>query len=551
MHDFMDYLKEELLSEATGVDKIRISQGLISFQDSKSKVWNVLSQGGWLFSPRHAPNAPKVSTTKKVGAKPTMQMIELPEYTKLVKKVKVWVGDVSADKAKAIVVITAKSGNEQIVFGRYLSTDTEPGALNNKDFANAKYLRVSAKGGKMSQLTASEFLVGSPTTTIMVEKEGEEKPVELFVFKTANALRTTILNNMKASSLSILKDPIVLDETKKFLDSLMKSGTATFNWERIGKKMNEEDRTKLGIFLVSEVGWPFIVMGAGKSIGAGFPGLRGIDFFGVPTSSTNAAFDSCLKGTLSTGGKGQILVSSKAKLKSSKGAAASAMPKLQETAASFRKSGEKPNNPFVAAMLPYITPTNGPSATIMNFGIYEIAKINKSTIPDAVEFWNFCKAYSGYPGGQSGDSEAQLRAKSKKLLAKYSKEEIAQGEKALRAVQKKFASGVTLPGIKVAGVIDQLIAGYLQPKQMLMFARYLPHAICKLIAQGLNHDSSDFVPPKMWQVTADNNVFVASGTAQLTARYLGGGDFKYIFTPGKNPPHDPRRETSWLGYDPL
>lgn len=34
--------------------------------------------------------------------------------------------------------------------------------------------------------------------------------------------------------------------------------------------MNDEDRKKFGIFLVSEIGWPFIVMGSGKGIGAGF-----------------------------------------------------------------------------------------------------------------------------------------------------------------------------------------------------------------------------------------------------------------------------------------
>lgn len=548
MRDFIDW---QDLTEATGVDKDRVQRGLISFQKG-GKIWSVPKEGGWTFSLRYAPNAPKVSTTKKVGAKPVMKMVELPEYAKLVKSVKIWLGNVTAEKAKSIVVIKAKSGSEQIVFGRYYSSTDEPRAINNNDFKDKDYLRATESGGQMIQLTANEFLVGSPTKTFPYKDE----PTEHFVFKNMNQLKSKILENMKASKIATLKNAAVIDETKKFLDLLQKTGTATFNWDRIGKLMNNEDRKKFGIFLVSEIGWPFIVMGSGKSIGAGFPGLRSIDFFGVPVSSSNAGYDSCLKGTLTTGGKGYVWISSKAKLKGGKpGARPSALPMMRETAAALAKSGSKPNNPFFASLMPYINniivPKSPGASVVMHYGIREIAGISEGTIPDTIKFWKIICAMNGYQSGNKPKSDEERVKRIKQLLSVYKKEEIDQAKKGLLVIQKKFSSGLKLPGIKVAGVIDQSIAGFLQPKQLNQFAQYLPTAFCKLIIQGMNYDTSDFVPPKMWQVTADNSSFITSGTAHLDARYLGGGDFKYHFTPGKNPDHDPTHDTTWIGYDPL
>lgn len=543
MRDFIDW---QDLTEATGVDKVRISQGAIAFQDTKGNIWKVLPNS-WNFSPRHDPKAPTVSTTKKVGAKATMQKVELPAYTKLVKSVKIWVGDGSAATAKGIVTITAKSGNDQIVFGRYLNSANEPRALSNSDFSDKKFNRATAQGGKLTQLLADTFLVGSPTQNLVVK----DVSVEHYVFKNMNALKSKIIESMKGSSISTIRHPVVVNETKKFLDSLQKTGTGKFDWEKIGSLMNDQDKKKFGIFLVSELGWPFLVMGAGKSIGGGFPGLRTIDFFAVPTDSTNASYDSCLKGTLTTGEKGMVYVSSKAKLKGGKaGARPSAVPMLRETAKKLADAKATPNNPFFATLIPYINNlivSKSPAASIvMGYGIREIAKIDSGTIPNPVKFWNMICLLTGYESGH------QISPKDKqKKIAAYPKEEVDLAKKGILAVQKKFASGVTLPGIKTKGVIDQNIAGSLQPKQWEKFAQYLPDALCKLIIQGLNHDSSDFKPPQLWQVTSDNTAFINDGVAHLEARNLGGGEFKYNFTPGKNPPHDPTRDTTWIGYDPL
>ena len=139
----------------------------------------------------------------------------------------------------------------------------------------------------------------------------------------------------------------------------------------------------------------------------------------------------------------------------------------------------------------------------------------------------------------------------KKKLAEYSKEEIDAAKKGILAVQKKFASGVTLPKIKVAGVIDQTIAGFLQPKQWEKFAEYLPNALCKLVMQGLNHDSSDFKPPYLWQITLNNTTFSTTGAIHLEAKNLSSGGFKYVFTGGKNVAYNPTRNITWIGYEPL
>ena len=69
-----DFIQWQELSEATGVNKARVNAGEIAFEDSKGTLWRTVPKS-WTYSPRYAPNAPKVSTTKKVGAKPTMQMV--------------------------------------------------------------------------------------------------------------------------------------------------------------------------------------------------------------------------------------------------------------------------------------------------------------------------------------------------------------------------------------------------------------------------------------------------------------------------------------------
>jgi hypothetical protein len=550
MYDFMEYLKEELLLEATGVDQERIKQGKMAFEDSKGNLWKVVPNS-WHFSPRYAPNAPKVSTTKKVGAKPIMQMIELPAYTKLVKSVNKWIGNIPDTKAKGIVTIAAKSGNKSMVFGRYINTNIEPAALSNSEFQDAGFGRASTsaegKSGRLSaQLTANFFLEGAEKKMLSFKGVNTEH----FVFNSINVLRSRILENMKSSSISTIRNPRLINETKRFLESLQKTGTAKFDWEKIGDLMSEEDHRKYGIFFVSEIAWPFVVMGAGKSLGGGFPGLSKIEYFAVPTDSTNDEYDSCLKGVQTTGEIGYLFISSKAKLKGAKGANPSAIGKLRKTAKSFTESGTKPNNPFLGTLIPYIndlSDSKAPGASIvMNYSIRELLKINSATIPDPVKFWRLLCILTGWEGNVQMSPSQQ-----KKKLNNFTKEEVDLAKKGILAVQKKFSSGVTLPGIKVAGVIDQTIAGFLQPKQWEKFAQYLPNALCKLVMQGLNHNSSDFKPPYLWQVTLDNTTFSTTGSIHLEAKNLSSGDFKYTFTGGKNVAYNPTRNITWIGYEPL
>jgi len=544
MYDFMEYLKEELLSEATGVDKGRVNAGEIAFEDSKGVLWRTVPQS-WHYSSRYAKDAPKVSTTKKVGAKATMQKVELPAYSKLTKTVTKWIGDGKSASALGIVTISAKNDEgKQIVFGRYLTKDSEPTSLNNPEFTAIGFPRATKGGSRLVQLTANQLIAGAPTATWPVHGV----PSEHFVFNNLNSLKSKILENMTSSGSSSLRNPLVIAETKRFIESMQKSGNAVFNWKKVGHLMNEEDRRKIGIFLVSELGWPFIVWGAGASIGAGFPGLRKLKLFAVPTGSTNAAYDSCLKGESSSGEDVYVYVSSKATLGSAKGARGSAIPKLK-TAAAAAQEGAKFNNPFFGAMVPYIKNIGAGSpgaGIIFGFGIREIAKINSSVIPDPVRFWNLIVAITGYEAGHP--LPADLAAKK---LKKFSSDEIDQAKKGILAVQKKFAGGISLPGIKIKGEIDQNIAQYLQPTQWKKFAQYLPHALCKLITQGLNYNSSDISPPSMWQVTVDNTVFVDTGAVHLTARKLDSNNMKLQFDAGKNPAHDPTRDTSWIGIQPL
>jgi hypothetical protein len=539
-----DFIQWQELSEATGVNKARVNAGEIAFEDSKGTLWRTVPKS-WTYSPRYAPNAPKVSTTKKIGAKPTMQMVELPAYEKLVKSVNKWIGDGKAAQAKGVIVITAKDeSGKQIVFGRYLSKDSEPTALDNKDFTAVGFPRATKGGSRLVQLTANQLIAGAPTATWAVHGV----PSEHFIFTNLNSLKSKILENMASSGSSSLRNPLVIAETKRFLDAMQKTGNAKYNWNKVGHLMNDEDRRKIGIFLVSELGWPFIVWGAGASIGAGFPGLKKLKLFAVPTGSTNAAYDSCLKGLSPSGEEVYVYVSSKATLGSAKGARGSAIPKLKNAAAAV-KDGAKFNNPFFGAMVPYIKNigAGSPGAGIVfGFGIREIAKVSSSVIPDPVRFWNLIVAITGYEAGHP--LPADLAAKK---LKKYSAEEIDQAKKGILAVQKKFAGGITLPGLRIKGEIDQNIAQFTQPTQWKKFAQYLPHALCKLITQGLNHDSSDITPPSMWQVTADNTIFIDTGAVHLTAKKLDTGNMKLMFDAGKNPAHDPTRDTSWIGIQPL
>jgi hypothetical protein len=244
-----------------------------------------------------------------------------------------------------------------------------------------------------------------------------------------------------------------------------------------------------------------------------------------------------MSGILLTGGKGTLLVSSKTKLKGGAGARGSIFPK---TFAMAKKSKDDSfshiNNRFLAGLLKYFRAQSSPlgigANTIFPFVINDVLKL-KSSVSDPVDLKRKICVLTGYNKGT------------------LSKEEMSDLEKSILAIQKKFAAGFNLPGVNKKAVIEQNAAAYLNPKQWKKFAQYVPHAFCVIVSQGINVDTSDYKGSEGWQVTLDNESFVSSGTVRFTARRLEGSAQRIAVDPGKNPVHDPRRETSWIGFIPI
>lgn len=526
MHNFKNWT---CLSEATGIDRDRVREGKISFEDKSGTTWTATE---WLFEPRHDANAPKIATTKSIGSKSSLQRVERPEYLKLIKRAENFVGTTDDSKAKGVVLIVLKGSNGKASnLAMKTTTDTSPKALQNKVLDSIGWQRSDPTGAKLSRLTASVLIAGATTGDVMVNGE----TVKHFMFKNLSNLKSTILQNMAASNFSNLKDPRMVKETGRFLDELASSGSATFNWAKTGNLMNEVDRRKFGIYLVSELGYPFVVW-SGKAID-GFPGFSKTNYFGVPTDSTNASYDSCLGGVLLTGGKGTLLVSSKTKLKGGAGARGSIMPKTFAMAKKYKDDSFKGiSNRFLALLLKHFRAQSSPlgigANTIFPFMINDVLKLG-SVIGNPVDLKRKICVLTGYNKGT------------------LSKDEMADLEKAILAIQKKFSSGFSLPGVGVKAVIDQNAAAYLNPKQWKKFAQYVPHAFCVIVSQGINVDTSDYKGSEGWQLSLDNEKFVTDGSVRFFARKLEGSAQRIAVDPGKNPVHDPRRETSWIGFVPI
>ena len=526
MRHFKDWV---YLPEATGIDSSRVREGKISFEDKAGVTWTATQ---WLFEPRYAKGAPKVSTTMKVGGKSTMQQVERSEYLKLVSQIQNSVGTTDDTKAKGVVVIVLKGSNgKSSNIGMKTSTDTSPKALQNKVLDSIGWQRSDPTGAKLSRLTASVLIAGAETGAVVVNGAS----VNHFMFKTVAGLKSTILKNMANSNFSNLRNPKVIKETGRFLDELASTGTATFDWGKIGNLMNEVDRRKFGIYLVSELGYPFVVW-KGKAID-GFPGFSKTSFFGVPTDSTNASYDSCLSGVLLTGGKGTLLVSSKTKLKGGSGARGSIFPKTFAMAKNAKdESFTGISNRFLAGLLKYFRAQSSPlgigANTIFPFVIKDVLKLG-SVVSDPVDLKRKICILTGYNKGS------------------LTKDEMAEVKKSVLAIQKKFAAGFNLPGVGKKAVIEQNAAAYLNQKQWKKFAQYVPHAFCVLVSQGINVDTSDYKGAEGWQISLDNDKFVSDGKVLFFARKLEGSAQRIAVDPGKNPVHDPRRETSWIGFVPI
>ena len=168
-----------------------------------------------------------------------------------------------------MVVGIKDSLNKTILVGRHTTKDEEPKKIENSDFSAAGYIRRTKSDSQLQTLSASHFLKGASEDVIRVHNNN----IQHYIFKDINAIKTSILTNMVNSSYKILSEPAMIKATKEFLDG----GAVKFDWSTVGSLMTTQDRAKFGIYLVSELCYPFHVWG-GRSI-QNFPGFTKTMFF--------------------------------------------------------------------------------------------------------------------------------------------------------------------------------------------------------------------------------------------------------------------------------
>ena len=235
--------------------------------------------------------------------------------------------------------------------------------------------------------------------------------------------------------------------------------------------MGREDRLKFGIYLVSEISYPFVVW-EGSSIGS-FPGFSKVSFFAVPTSNTEASYDSYLRGVLRTGGIGNLMVSSKTITGGRGGARSSILPKLNGMARAMPEPYTSISNKFLAKMLPYFKTSSRGSATIYPFMVNEVLGL-KSVIKDPVDLFRRVCILNG------------------KRTGKLTREEKRLTETEIKAIQSKVKSGIPLVGTggKIAP-LNHNASGFVTSGQWEKFSKYLSDVFCDAISYGLNLDTSD------------------------------------------------------------
>jgi hypothetical protein len=496
---------DRYVMEAQGVTKERIGRGDIIFIDQDEIVWTATS---WQYFPRHLD---KDST------------MENPDFLKWAKEVDHMVGKITQDKSKGLLVVNIrddKSNDKQV--GKFTTKPEEPSKIDNQDMSDLGFKRVTRKGGQFQTLTSNEFLKGHPTITL--------RGVTYYRFTALEDLKARILKNMKESKYPMLRMDPVINATKKFLDG----GAKQFDWGSIQSIMSAEDRTKFGIYLVSELCYPFRVW-TGQNI-QNFPGFSKVRGFLVPISSDNAGFDSAVYGNLVGGGVARVLVSSKAKKGGNAGARASILPTLNRIARTNAPPYDVINNKFLRLLLPHFRNTQQGKKSIYPFMIRDVLKITDINPEDL--HTRIC-----------GIHGKRIRA------AKGLTSEIT--EKTEREVQKiqdkvKASGGIVLPGLNIKAPINHNAAKYLDPIQWKDFSRYLSDLFCDAIAYGLNHDDgADLKPESYWQVTLDNSTFIDTGTANFSVKSSDSNVKGVKVTNGKQTPGDPTRNITWLGAEPL
>jgi len=520
----LNALGEGIIHESRGINQDRVKEGAIMLRSKDGTIWDVV---GYDWYPRYG--VQKENTKAKKGE---FTPPELPEYLKAVSNASEKIGK-SSSATKGILLLKLQSSVDNSIkyIGKFHTSPTAPVKIGNDEVKSVGYERAEKGGGEFTAggLNAAHFLKGHRTG-------GREKN-PLFFFESEEELKSRILTNMKSSNFESLKSKTMIAAVKEMIES----GATKFDWSK-ARNMPTTDRKKLGIFLVSELCFPFYLWD-GKSIDA-FPGLSKIRYFAVPVSDTNPGVDSFIYGTDNNGKRVKVIVSSKSSFGSNAGARGSILPKLNSMA---NRAGFVPNNPFLKELLPYFVSSSKGINTIYPFAIEKVLNL-KSAIPNPTDLHRRLSIL--FPGPRS--------SKEKSLTSK----ELEQTKKEVQAIQAKLKSGVVLPGLNLRyppntespgligdtklGMTDQQL---LQPNNWDKFGRYVSTVFCDFVVMGINQDSSDFKPADVWQLTLNNEAFVETGNIIFTAKKLRDLDNPKM-NQGKNTRNDVVRTNTWVGMVP-
>lgn len=487
------------LNESQGVTRDRVERGDIIFIDQEGTVWTATS---WQWFPR------RLDATSNT---------DNPDFLKAVGEVDAITGTVTQAKSKGLLMVNIRDGkNNNIQIGKHVTKDEEPSKIENSDMSALGYKRVTRKGGQFQTLNASVFLEGQPVKTL--------RDTPHYVFTSIDSLRNRIIGNMKNSKFPMLRQEPLIKATEKFLDG----GAIKFDWDMVGEIMPMEDRRKFGIYLVSELAYPFWVWN-GRNIN-NFPGFSHVRFFLVPKDSDNAGYDSYIMGNLVGGGLGKVVVSSKAPSGSGKGARSSILPKLNAMAKAAKY--EELNNKFLRLLLPRFVNSAQGSKTIYPFMVHDVLRL--TSIKDPVDLWKRICILHGKRAGKLNDAQMELTMNEVQLI------------------QEKVKGGITLPTIGIKAPLNPNASRYPVSTQWKEFSKYLSDVFCEAIAVGLNHDgASDLRPVSVWQIDLNNNIFIKDGTVNFTVKEGSDNVKKVIVDTGKQSAGDPSRNITWLGMRPL
>jgi len=520
----VSFLKEDTICESRGINQDRVKEGAIMLRGKDGVIWDVV---GYDWYPRYA-----VQTDGAKARKGEFTPPELPEYLKAVSNASEKIGKLSSATKGILLLKLQSSADSRIKYiGKFHTSPTAPVKIGNDEVKSLGYERAEKGGGEFTAggLNAAHFLKGHRT--------GGRKENPLFFFQSQDELKNRILANMKSSNFESLKSKSMIAAVKEMIEG----GATKFDWSKV-PNIPITDRKKLGIFLVSELCFPFSLWG-GKTIDS-FPGLSKINYFAVPVSDTNPSIDSFIYGVDTDGKRVKVVVSSKSSFGSNTGARGSILPKLNSMA---NRAGFVPNNPFLKELLPYFVSSSKGINTIYPFAIEKVLKI-KNEIPNPTDLHKRLSIL--FPGPRSSKEKSLSDADLKRTKME------------VQAIQAKLRSGVVLPGLNLRyppntespGLIGDTKLGMsdrqlLQPENWQKFGRYVSTVFCDFVVMGINQDSSDFKPADVWQLTLNNEAFVETGHIIFSAKKLRDLDNPKM-NQGKNTRNDVVRTNTWVGMVP-